>query len=152
MTVVLGPACAGTVGGSNEQICCDGGFKSIKRRRRERANHRQSNTDAEVSNRGRVLADACMCTLSTCHHVNIDTINPGTSIDTQFRHRSVQCSYVVQRRSRVSGRGGTAVLARCSDRGLVVSVHRVPTAVRVQGVGAGQRTAPVTRQTRKVGR
>lgn len=27
--------------------------------------------------------------LALCHHVNIDTINSGTSIDTQFRHRSV---------------------------------------------------------------
>lgn len=64
----------------------------------------------------------------------------------------VWCRDVVQRRSRVPGRGDAAVLARCSDRGLAVCVLRVPAAVRDQGVGAGQRAARVTHQTGEMGR
>jgi len=59
---------------------------------------------------------------------------------------------VAQRRNGVRGRADAAAVARRRDRGLAVRVHRVPAAGRDPGVGAGQRTARVTRGAGEMGR
>lgn len=64
----------------------------------------------------------------------------------------VWSSHVVQRGNCAAGRGGAAVLARCSDRGLAVGELRAPAAGRDQGVDAGQRAARVPQQAGEMGR